>query len=236
MAEKGKKLLEEDLYKPVKDYLVGLGYDVKGEVRHCDVSAVKGDIFLVVEMKTTLNLDVILQAVLRQRIADIVYIAIPKKGKALFTRRWKNICHLLRRLELGLLLVSFRQDKAFVEEAIRPEPFSREKSINLSSRKRKLVLEEFSKRHGDYNVGGCTRKKLITVYREKALQIAVFLEANGPLSIKQLKDMGADPDKAAAILQDNYYAWFERVSRGVYRLTDRGREEIANYRKDGLIE
>lgn len=235
MTEKGKKLLEEDLYEPVKDYLVELGYDVKGEVSYCDVSAIKEDIFLVVEMKTTLNLDVILQAVLRQRIADIVYIAVPKKGKTLFTRRWKNICHLLRRLELGLLLVSFRQDKAFVEEAIRPEPFSREKSIKLSRSKRKLVLEEFSKRHGDYNVGGCTRKKLITVYREKAMQIAALLESNGPLSIKQLKDMGADCDKTAAILQDNHYAWFERVSRGVYKLTDRGREEIDNYRKGGLM-
>ncbi|HOM02568.1 MAG TPA: DUF2161 family putative PD-(D/E)XK-type phosphodiesterase [Acetivibrio sp.] len=235
MAEKEKKLLEEDLYKPVKEYLVELGYDVKGEVRNCDVSAVKGDTFLVVEMKTTLNLDVILQAVLRQRIADIVYIAVPKKGKVLFTRRWKNICHLLRRLELGLLLVSFKQDKAFVEEAIRPQPFDRGKSIKLSSAKRRLILEEFSKRHGDYNVGGSTGKKLITAYREQALKIAAFLESNGSLSIKQLKNMGTDPDKTASILQDNFYGWFERVSRGVYRLTDKGREEIANYRKNGLV-
>jgi len=87
-----KEIMEEDLYAPVKNYLTKLGYDVKGEVQNCDVTALKGETLLVVEMKKTLNLDVILQAALRQRVADIVYIAVPKKGRVLFTKRWRDIC------------------------------------------------------------------------------------------------------------------------------------------------
>lgn len=227
--DKRQEIMEEDLYAPVKDYLIRQGYDVKGEVRNCDVSALKGETLLVVEMKKTLNLDVILQATLRQRVADIVYIAVPKKGRILFTKRWKNICHLLRRLEIGLLLVSFRGDVSIVEEALEPKPFSREKSRGVSNKKKSLVLKEFSERQGDYNTGGCTRKKLVTAYREKSIQIAALIKAGGPLSIKQLKDRGADCDKAAKILQDNYYDWFIRVSRGVYDLSNRGKVEIENY-------
>ncbi|NLP15293.1 MAG: hypothetical protein GX383_12630 [Clostridium sp.] len=228
MGEK-REILEEDLYAPVKDHLIQLGYDVKGEVKNCDVSALKGETLLVVEMKKTLNLDVILQATLRQRVADIVYIAVPKKSRILFTKRWKNICHLLRRLEIGLLLVSFRGDVSMVEEAIEPKPFSREKSRRVSNKKKSLVLKEFSQRQGDYNTGGCTRKKLVTAYREKSIQIAALLKAEGPLSIKQLKDRGADRDKVSKILQNNFYDWFIRVSRGVYDLSERGKIEIENY-------
>lgn len=81
MKEKKKgTLYEEDLYAPIRDYLTGEGYTVKGEVKHCDVMAVKYDEMLVVEMKKTLNLDVILQAAIRQRLTDRVYIAVPKKA------------------------------------------------------------------------------------------------------------------------------------------------------------
>ena len=36
-----EKLRESDLYGPVRDYLTGLGYEVKGEVKDCDIAAVR---------------------------------------------------------------------------------------------------------------------------------------------------------------------------------------------------
>ena len=36
-------------------------------------------------------------------------------------------------------------------------------------------------------------------------------------------------DRAGRILQDNYYGWFERVRRGVYRLTPAGEEALVQY-------
>lgn len=229
-----ERIIEEDLYAPVRDYLISQGYSVKGEVEHCDIAAVKGDKLLVVEMKLTLNLDVILQAVLRQRIADIVYIAVPKKGKLLFTKRWKNICHLLRRLEIGLLLVSIRGEHSFVEEALEAKSFDRNVSRTVSGRKRASLLKEFDSRNGDQNTGGSTGKKIITAYRENAIHIAALLKKHGQLSIKQLKEYGTDEKKTGSILRDNYYGWFDRVDRGVYTLNAKGAEEIACY--SNLVE
>jgi len=231
---KERVLYEEDLYAPIKDYLTKEGYEVKGEVMHCDVTAVRNDELLVVEMKKTLNLDVILQASIRQRLADRVYIAVPKKGKLLFTKRWKDICYLLRRLELGLFLVSIRGKNALVEEAIEPKAFNRDLSKRRSTRKKRDVLNEFSNRHGDYNIGGCTGKKLVTVYREQAIHIGALLGKYGELSPKKLKELGADKNKTSRILQDNHYGWFDRVSRGLYALSEKGRVEMDKYNE--LVE
>ncbi len=235
MKQEHKSILyEQDLYAPIKDYLTREGYTVKGEVKNCDVMAVRYDEMLVVEMKKTLNLDVILQASTRQRLTDKVYIAVPKKGKLLFTKRWKDICYLLRRLELGLFLVSIRGEASFVEEAIVPKPFSRELSIKKSNKKKIDVLNEFSNRHGDYNTGGCTGKKLVTVYREQAIHIAALLGKYGDLSPKRLKELGADKGKTSQILQDNHYGWFERVSRGLYTLSEKGKVGLREYHE--LVE
>jgi len=260
------KIYEKELYVPVRNYLIQQGWDVKGEVKYCDVAAVKDDIFLVVEMKTSLNLDVILQAAIRQRTADIVYIAVPKNSRILFTKRWKNILYLLRRLEVGLLLVDLKfkshitgeakiekaaadkqkannagggdiklentgDDKVKVEEVLEPKPFSRDMSRRLSGKKRNLMLKEFNARYGDYNTGGVSGERLVTAYRELALQIAALLERNGRLSIKELKALGTDNKKTAKLLQDNFYGWFQRVSRAVYELSEKGKEEIEEYRE-----
>ncbi len=230
MEEHAKIQIEEDLYIPVRDYLISQGYTVKSEVRHCDVMATNEDgTVLVVEMKLRVNLEVILQAAVRQRIADFVYIAVPKNSKVICTANWKNICYLLRRLEIGLLLVACRNKFMAVEVALQPEPYNREVSRRLAGRKRKQLLAEFAGRHGDFNTGGCTGKKLVTVYKEMAIHIAALLVQHGPLSVKQLRQHGTDEQKTTRILQDNHYGWFQRVSRGVYAINDKGVSELNKY-------
>lgn len=228
MSEK-VKLKEEDLYPPVRGYFEKLGYTVNGEVMHCDVTAVKGNTLVVIEMKTSMNLDVILQAVQRQKIADFAYIAVPRNNKVMSKRRWQNICHLLKRLELGLLLVSIGKKDSYVEEAIRPIPFDRAKSISSASRRRKAMLHEIQERHGDYNTGGSTRKKLVTSYRESVIRIAVILREYGPCTVKRIREASGLAGKTANILQDNHYGWFEREKRGVYRLTEKALTELLQY-------
>lgn len=224
-----RHLKEEDLYSPVREYFEALGYIVNGEVIHCDVTAVKDDILVVVEMKISLNLDVILQAVQRQKFADFVYIAVPKNSRIMRRKRWQNICHLLRRLEVGLLLVSVGKDHSSVEEAFQPLPFDRAKSVSSSRRRRKAVIHEIQERHGDYNTGGSRGKKLVTSYRESAIQIAVILKEFGPCSVKKIRETGKLPEKTGRILWDNYYGWFEKEKRGVYRLSERALTEMALY-------
>lgn len=230
MSEKNK-LKEEDLYAPVRDYFEGLGYSVNGEVLHCDVTAVKDHVLVVIEMKTSLNLDVILQAVQRQKVADFAYIAVPKNSKIMHKKRWQNICHLLKRLELGLLLVTIKKTNSFAEEALQPLPFDRAKSISSAQRRRKAMIHEIQERHGDYNTGGSTRKKLVTSYRETVIQIAVILKEYGPCAVKRIREVGKLPEKTGKILIKNHYGWFEKESRGVYRLTDKALAELENYRE-----
>ncbi len=230
MSAKNKdEFREEELYKPIHDLLVDLGYMVRSEVSHCDIAAVKDDQLLVVEMKKSLNLDVILQAALRQRLADTVYVAVPKPGKTLFSKRWKNIYYLLKRLQLGLMFVTLKEGLSFVEIAFDPSPFDMSKSKGSSGKKRAKLLEEFEARHGDHNTGGSTRKKLMTVYREHAMHIACCFIKHGPLSPKALRQLGTHEKKTAGILGKNHYGWFEKISKGLYDISEKGRQEVSGY-------
>lgn len=224
-----EKLSETTLYNPVRSYFESMGFTVNSEVINCDVTAIKENILIIVELKTNLNLDVILQAVQRQKLTDLVYIAVPKKNKILFTKRWRNICHLLRRLELGLLLVTINKDHSYVEEVIEPVIFDRTRSYNSARKKRKAVLDEIHERSAEYNVGGSNRKKLLTSYRESAIKIAAVLSLYGPCRVKFIKETACLSDKAGRILIDNHYGWFKREERGVYSLSDKALIDLKEF-------
>jgi hypothetical protein len=227
MKEK-KKLLEVDLYKPIQTYLVRKDYQVYGEVKDCDIAAVKGDELVVVELKLTLNVDLLIQATKRQRLTDIVYIAIPKPKYSLRSKRWTDICHLARRLELGLIVVSFSGKRSKADIILHPTPFDRRKSMQQNKRKRAALMTEINGRSADFNVGGSNRTKIMTAYKENCIQIACYLEQLGPLSPKALVQMETG-SKTSSILTKNYYGWFERIKRGVYVISEKGKQELKEY-------
>ncbi|MGE5677065.1 MAG: DUF2161 family putative PD-(D/E)XK-type phosphodiesterase, partial [Pseudomonadota bacterium] len=213
MGVKNKKdFREEDMYKPIQEYLCKLGYNVRSEVSHCDIAAVKGDELLLVEMKKILNLEVILQATQRQRLTDQVYIAVPKPGRDMYSKRWKNLNYLLKRLQLGLIFVSLGDDGEHAEVAFEPVPFDMSKSRSNSKKKKQGLIKEFEARYGDFNTGGSTGKKLMTAYREMAVHIACCLIKYGPLKPKKLRSLGTNEKKTTDILSDNHYGWFEKIS------------------------
>lgn len=78
MKNQADKRYEVDLYQPVKDYFVKEGYEVYGEVNHCDVAAVKESELVIIELKLSLTIDLLIQATKRQRLTNQVYVAIPK--------------------------------------------------------------------------------------------------------------------------------------------------------------
>ena len=47
-------MLETSLYSPVKSFLEGLGYLVKGEIGGCDLLALSGD-FPSIELRVSVN-------------------------------------------------------------------------------------------------------------------------------------------------------------------------------------
>ena len=80
---------EVALYAPIKTFLEAQGYEVKGEVEGCDVVAVRGDEPpVVVELKTQLNLSLVLQAVDRLAVSDVVYVAFRTGKKPSASWRW----------------------------------------------------------------------------------------------------------------------------------------------------
>lgn len=229
MAKKDTaKLRETDLYGPVHDYLESLGYQVQGEVAGCDMTAIMGDELVVVELKTSFNLKLLCQAVKRQRVADSVYVAIPNPKGGSRTAGWRDMCMLLRRLELGLITVAPNRKDEQVEIHFHPNTFDRLKSLRSNKKVRHHIIKESSGRSGHYNTGGTNRTKLITVYREQAIHVACCMMKYGDMSPSQIRKLGTCA-KTPNILHDNHYGWFTRVSHGVYSLNDCAREFLNGY-------
>lgn len=239
--EERSKILEIDLFKPVNDYLIERGYSVRSEVKDCDITAIKDEELVIVELKRNLSVELLAQAAKRQKAADLVFMAIPKPKRIFGNKKWQDICHLIRRLELGLILVTFKGKNGIVEVAIEPTPFDREKSKRMNLKKRQSIIKEAKSRYLDLNTGGSTGKKLVTAYRESAIYIACCLYVQGPSSPKKLRELGTDPKKTTSILSENHYGWFEKIDRGVYGITKRGEEEVKLYKEiheyySGIVE
>jgi hypothetical protein len=224
-AQTKARLLESELYAPIKAFLEGQGYEVKGEVGSADVVAVRGDDDpLVVELKTGFALTLFHQAIDRQAITDAVYVAVPQRsGRASQVALADNMA-LCRRLGLGLLTVRLRD--GFVTPQLDPGPYRPRKS---KARKTRL-LREFARRVGDPNAGGSTRRGLVTAYRQDALRCLQKLLADGPTKASEVaKATGVET--ARRIMADDHYGWFERAPerRGIYQVTPTGREAAVAY-------
>ncbi len=209
--------LESDLYAPVKALLEGQGYVVKGEVRGCDVVAVRGkEPPVVVELKRTFGLGLVLQGVDRLALTDLVYLAVGQ-----WPKQMKNVKKLCKRLGLGFIVVV--KDKADV--VLDPVPYV----PRQNKRKAGRMLGEHARRVGDPNLGGqAMRAPLMTAYRQEALRCAELLAEKGPMKVAALR-AACDAPKAAQILQQDVYGWFERVERGVYAITPKGREGLERF-------
>lgn len=217
--------LESELYPPVKKLFETLGYIVKGEVKDCDLTAMKGDELVIAEFKRHLSLELMLQGISRQKWANWVYLVIPNPYKSY--KKWQDILFMIKKLGLGLITVTFfSESMARADIVLEPESSHR---TNRVSRKRKSLTREITARNMDGNLGGSVRKRLLTAYRELSIHIACCLEAQEMLSVAQLKAMGTDKRKTGSVLSNNFYRWFKRLSRGVYCLTDLGKEELHHY-------
>ena len=134
----------------------------------------------------------------------------------------------MRRLEVGLLIVSFDEGENQVKVIHHPAPFDRMKSMRLSTKKRQRLLTEIKGRTGDYNIGGSHQSKVITSYKENCIHIACCLAHHGPLSPKSLREIGTG-DKTYQILHKNYDGWFDKIERGIYTLSPTGIAEMNEY-------
>lgn len=217
---------ESDLYSPVKAMLEAQGYEVKAEVGSADVMAVRGDEPLViVELKTAFSLALIHQAIERLKLTDLVYVAIPEwKGRS----GWKAFVAnrtLCRRLGLGLITVPASLEKADIH--LDPTPYTPRKNKKRQNR----MLKEFQHRVGDPNEGGINKTKIITSYRQDALRCLAYLKKHGPTKASDVAKT-AHVERARPIMSDDHYGWFERVGRGIYAITPKGKLAAKEYNSE----
>ena len=215
---------ETELYPPVKAFLEGQGWEVKAEIGAADVVACReGDPPLIVELKVGFSLTLVHQAIDRQIISELVYIAVPRKTVRPFQSALKKMKKLCRRLGIGLITV--RTKDALVEVHCDPGPFQPRK-IKV---KKARLLREFNRRTGDPNLGGAARTAgLVTAYRQDAQACAAYLAAHGPS--KGAVVAGATAvGKATRLMRDNHYGWFKVVDRGVYGLSETGTGAVLSF-------
>ena len=208
---------ETDMYEPIKNLLQSQGFIVRGEVKSCDIAALKGDTLWVVEMKLSANITLLYQAMERQTTANAVFIAIPQPKNS----RDKNFLalqKLLSKLELGLITVALDSPLKYAEIILFP---NEKKRLN---KKNAAIKNEALNRTVD-TAGGLTKEKINTAYREKCIKAATMLEAFGTASPKILQAHGCEKD-IANVLRANYFGWFENVERGTYAITSACRQYL----------
>lgn len=218
---------ETALYAPVKELFESLGFDVQSEVLDMDVVATKDEEMIVIELKKELNLRLIVQGAQRQKLCEIVYVAIQKPSyKIRMSKSFQEKVFLLKRLGIGLILVNFKKSGAVATIEEDPFVFDLKQSQRLNKRTKERALKEKSLRSGDYNQGGQKGKK-ITAYRENALLIAGLLSKNGIMKVSEIREVAGE--KTGSILQKDYYGYFERVKVGHYDLSEHGKKAVVQY-------
>jgi len=224
-----KKLKESDLYQPIKGFLENLGYQVKGEINDCDIVAKKTDpdlnnALIIIELKLSLNITLLLQAVDRLTLADTVYIAIPK-NIPIYKKQPAKVKKLIKRLGIGLIVVDMQKERQYVEVINDPDDYLPRKN----KRKQGALLKEFSKRIGDPQKGGSkSTRAVLTAYRQRCIRVAQYLTELPSSRGVEIKN-AIDEPQATLFLRDNYYGWFDKIERGVYSISEKGRNELPEW-------
>lgn len=215
---------ESDLYQPVKAHLEAVGYAVRGEVGDCDMVGVMGEGVVAVELKLSFCLNVLYQAIERLPSVDLAYVAVAvpegRKARGNWDAQVPHAVRLCRMLGLGLLSVR----DGIVVVHCDPAPYQPRKA----PKRRAKLLSEFTRRSGDHNVGGTTKRPRVTAYREDALRCARTLSARSSMRPAEVRD-ATGLRNASAILRGNVYGWFEKLDRGIYAVTPAGRQALEQY-------
>jgi len=218
---------EADMYPPIRQLLQEQGFTVRGEVKGCDIAAVKDDALWLIEMKLTANLKLLFQAVEKQTSTDWVFVAIPRPRSAR-DKHYTQFSRLLKRLNIGLITVALDSPRRVAD--IIHFPTGNDEKNNAASRK---IKREIAGRSVDTHGG--TQQKVNTAYRERCVRIATLLEIHAPVNAPELmKTHGCEAD-TYNILRANNYGWYEKVGRGVYALSDKGRTYLQDNAAENLV-
>ncbi len=208
---------EYEMFPMIKSYFESLGYKVNAEVKDCDVTAVSGDELVVIEMKTSLNITVLYQALERKKVTPYVYIAVPKPKKN-YRKAILKMKNLLSKLQMGLLIIDVVNGAcvSFLE----PEEDKSQRQNNIKKAK---IVKEISRREVDENLGGVNKTKILTAHKELGIALCVVIEKEGVVTSKTLRDKyGFDKD-VNTYLHRNFHRWYKKVGTATYELSKEGK-------------
>jgi len=221
------KIKETDLYVPLKCYLEKQGYKINSEVNNCDIVATKDNELIIIELKTRFTLSLVAQAVKRKEITDSVYVAVPLPIGKNHLPSFSHAKLILKKLEIGLILVNFLKTKTKVEVIFHPKEYIKRRQHE----KRIAIIKEIEGRYAEFNLGGSPVKhERISAYKQESIRIAYMLKNKGLLTPKELRVLGTGV-KTQSILSYNVYGWFDRVKRGTYALNEAGGLALKKYKE-----
>jgi len=221
---------ESDLYYPIKEYFESEGYVVNCEVKDCDLTAKKGEMLVVVEIKKNFNVKLLFQAIDRQRFADQVYIAVPKPKR--LTKDTPKMRLIAEKMNLGLIYVSINGPVKYIDILCMPSG----KDEPRNTARKRVVMNELSGRTMDINKAGQNKEKLATAYREKCIQIAAIMYYEKQVTPKMLRDKYGLEESSAYMLSRNHYGWFDRIEKGKYALSNAVEGEIEQGKFAGVFK
>lgn len=172
---------ESDLYEPVKKWLEKNGYSVFSEVspryssRRADVVGMNPETTAVVELKLSLSLDLLDQAVnwSSRKYANYVFIAVPwnKKGSPRIDNDLIN--YICKQFNIGVLFVQKYNDELYIED----KPYIKPKYIKVNKKETNFrdTIEQFKQEYinsdlkGGHSGGGYVTQYRVTIERVKEL-------------------------------------------------------------------
>lgn len=164
-------LRETDLFPPVKALFESEGYTVYSEVEawegRADVVAVNGPLLVVVELKTTLSLDLLEQAHRWRSHAHYVYVAVPRAK-----RRNRFAEYILCQEGIGLIEVDFGKHWHYDKPIVYPVPFLRPRMNRRPTEYLRRALRD-EQRYGP--PGGSAGGGYVTDYRLTMKRVRTFL-------------------------------------------------------------
>lgn len=209
-----KKNYEYELYESIVKEFENRGYDVYAEVKDCDVVCIKDKELIIIELKLTLNITVIYQAISRFKYSEHIYIAILRPTK-LTLKTYHKMKKLCKMLGVGLILVNLKKNN--IDIIIEPTNIHEQKPTEKMK-----IKTEINNINVSTNIGGINKVKINTAYREKCIYLACILQHHHTLSSKELISLYDLDFNPYSILYNNHYKWFKKYSHGRYTLSNDG--------------
>lgn len=214
---------ETELYAPVKNYFSNMGFKVDAEVRDCDITAKKDNIVVICELKRGFTIELMYQLVEKKKLTPYVYAVIPRP-KNMGNRAFKKKIELLKALDCGLLVVLNSTKR--VDLVLEP----RGEDTSAKKYRRRGLEKEISTRKMSLNIGGQSKRKIVTAHKESLIAALCYIEKFGSIKTRDCRE------NIRNVVKRNHYNYFVRLERGVYTMNESAKTLLCDDDYKDIVE